>query len=165
MLPRRALLTFGFKTYRCVDKKRIKMKTPHNKTRFSCILEELETSIDLLKSGFGHLQEIDMGNTFYHLPHQLMASGFERLMKCYISLVYLGRNGSYPDPACMKSLGHDLENLLDTICMHYYGGTARSYIQQEYKFISTDSVLRDCIRILSLFVTTHPFWSLSVFRC
>ena len=63
--------------------------TPSNDmARNLCLHEELQTSLELLKSGFGHLQEIDMGRTFYHLPHQLMASGFERLMKCYISLVY-----------------------------------------------------------------------------
>ena len=46
--------------------------------RTICLHDELEASLNLLKSGFGHLQEIDIGNTFYHLPHQLMASGFER---------------------------------------------------------------------------------------
>ena len=59
-------------------------------TKFLCLCEELETSCKLIKAGFGSLQEIDMSNDFYHLPHQLMASGFERLMKCYISLVYEG---------------------------------------------------------------------------
>ena len=138
------------------------MTTPNDSARFLCILEELETSIDLLRSGFGHLQEIDMGNTFYHLPHQLMASGFERLMKCYISLVHHGRSGSYPDTAFMKSLGHDLENLLDSICKHYYGGTTRPLIQQEYTFISTDSVLHECIRILSLFGKKGRYYNLDI---
>ena len=138
------------------------MTTLNNSTRFLCIREELETSIDLLKSGFGHLQEIDMSNTFYHLPHQLMASGFERLMKCYISLIHHGRTGSYPDTAFMRSLGHDLENLLDSICKHYYGGTTRPLIQQEYSFISTDSVLHDCIRILSLFGKKGRYYNLDI---
>ena len=118
--------------------------------------------MDLIKSGFGHLQEIDMGNSFYHLPHQLMASGFERLMKCYISLVYRGRSGSYPNAAFMKSLGHDLENLLDTICKHFYGGTRRHLIRQEYTFISTDPVLHECIRILSLFGKKGRYYNLDI---
>ena len=138
------------------------MTIPNDSTRFLCILEELDTSISLLKSGFGHLQEIDMGNTFYHLPHQLMASGFERLMKCYISLVYHGRTGSYPDKAFMKTLGHDLEKLLDSICTQYYGGAGRPLIQQEYTFISTDSVLRECIRILSLFGKKGRYYNLNI---
>ena len=96
--------------------------------RFLCLLEELETSRELLKSGFGHLQEIDMTNTFYHLPHQLLASGFERLMKCYISLVYDGQHGSYPDEKFTKSLGHNLEELLERICVCFYGGKARPFV-------------------------------------
>ncbi len=55
-------------------------------TKFLCLCEELKISRELIKAGFGGLQEIDMSNDFYHLPHQLLASGFERLMKCYISL-------------------------------------------------------------------------------
>lgn len=138
------------------------MKPLNESTRFLCILEELETSLDLLKSGFGHLQEIDMGNTFYHLPHQLMASGFERFMKCYICLVHHGRTGSYPDAAFMKSLGHDLENLLDTICKNYYGGMKRPFIRNEYTFISTDPVLGECIRILSLFGKKGRYYNLDI---
>ena len=48
-------------------------------TKFLCLCEELETSLELIKAGFGSLQEIDMSNDFYHLPHQLMASGFENI--------------------------------------------------------------------------------------
>ena len=72
--------------------------------RFLCLFEELESSRDLIKSGFGHLQEIDMSNTFYHLPHQLMASGLERFMKCYVLLIYEGRHGSYPNNAYVNAL-------------------------------------------------------------
>ena len=54
------------------------MTTEDDTVRYLCLLDELETSRELLKSGFGHLQEIDMGSTFYHLAHQLPASGFER---------------------------------------------------------------------------------------
>ena len=127
------------------------MKAPDDTLRFLCILEELETSVNLLTSGFGHLQEIDMGNTFYHLPHQLMASGFERLMKCYISLAYKGRNGSYPNEQMMKDLGHDLENLLSEIRSNFYGGRDRALLQEEYHYISNDQLLQECMRILSLF--------------
>ena len=88
------------------------MMAKDDTVRCLCLLDELDTSRELLKSGFGHLQEIDMGNTFYHLPHQLLASGFERLMKCYIAVVRKGRDGTYPDQTAMKSLGHDLESLL-----------------------------------------------------
>ena len=37
--------------------------------KFLCLHVELETSVKLIRAGFGALQEIDMGNDFYHLPH------------------------------------------------------------------------------------------------
>ena len=126
--------------------------TPSNDmARKLCLHEELQTSLELLKSGFGHLQEIDMGRTFYHLPHQLMANGFERLMKCYISLVYKGRYGLYPDMATMKSLGHNLESLLDKIRTAWYGGTHRPLLAEDLEFITYDKIVNECIRILSHF--------------
>ena len=111
--------------------------------KFFCLLEELETSHELIRSGFGHLQEIDMGNTFYHLPHLLMASGFERLMKCYISLVYDGQHGSYPDKNYVTFLGHNLECLLKRICADFYGGKTRPFVQREFDFITTDWILKE----------------------
>ena len=138
------------------------MITEDDPVRFLCLLDKLETSRELLKSGFGHLQEIDMGSTFYHLPHQLLASGFERLMKCYIAVVRKGRDGAYPDRAAMKSLGHDLESLLGTICTKHYGGTQRALVQQDLAFIRTDPLLNDCVRILSLFGKMGRYYNLDV---
>lgn len=138
------------------------MTTKDDTVRFLCLHDELETSRELLKSGFGHLQEIDMGNTFYHLPHQLLASGLERLMKCYIAVVHKGRDGAYPDRKAMQSLGHDLEGLLETIRTRYYGGTRRPLLKQDLAFIKTDSVLNDCVRILSLFGKMGRYYNLDV---
>ena len=138
------------------------MVAEHDTLRFLCLLEELETSRELLKSGFGHLQEIDMGNTFYHLPHQLLASGFERLMKCYIAVVRKGHDGTYPDRKAMQSLGHDLESLLETICTKHYGGTHRLLVRQDLDFIRTDPVQKDCVRILSLFGKKGRYYNLDV---
>ena len=144
------------------------MKTGKNREeqgdslKFFCLLEELETSHELIRSGFGHLQEIDMGNTFYHLPHLLMASGFERLMKCYISLVYDGQHGSYPDKNYVTSLGHNLECLLKRICADFYGGKTRPFVQREFDFITTDWILKECIRILSLFGKKGRYYNLDV---
>ena len=138
------------------------MTTKNDPMRFLCLLDELETSMKLLTSGFGHLQEIDMGSTFYNLPHQLLATGFERLMKCYIAVVHKGRDGAYPDMATLLSLGHDLESLLKTICTKHYGGTQRPLVQQDLAFIRTDPVLNDCVRILSLFGKKGRYYNLDV---
>ena len=138
------------------------MVAENDTLRFVCLLEELETSRELLRSGFGHLQEIDMGNTFYHLPHQLLASGFERLMKCYIAVIHKGRDGTYPDKKAMRSLGHDLESLVETICTEHYGGTHRPLVQQDLVFIRTDPVLKNCVSILSQFGKIGRYYNLEV---
>jgi len=130
--------------------------------KFLCLLDELETSAKLLKAGFGALQEIDTENDFYHLPHQLMASGLERLMKCYIALVFEDRNGSYPDVPYMQKLGHDLCNLLDKICAEFYGGKTRPLVQREFDFIINDTTLQECIRILSLFGKYGRYYNLDI---
>ena len=41
--------------------------------KFMSLQDELETSRELIRAGFGELQEIDMANTFYHLPHQTVS--------------------------------------------------------------------------------------------
>ncbi len=133
-----------------------------DQVRFLCLHDELVTSREILESGFGHLQEIDMGNALYHLPHQLLASGFERLMKCYIAVVRKGRDRAYPDMAAMKSLGHDLESLLETICTEHYGGMQRAIVKQDLAFIKTDPVLKECVRILSLFGKMGRYYNLDV---
>lgn len=130
--------------------------------RTLCLLEELETSRELLRSGFGHLQEIDMANTFYHLPHQLLASGFERLMKCYVILVDEGRHGAYPSQQFLKGLGHDLEKLLRIICRNYYGGMRRRLVQQELRFLQSDAIAKECLRVLSLFGKKGRYYNLDV---
>ena len=103
-----------------------------------------------------------MGSTFYHLPHQLLASGFERLMKCYIAVVRKGREGTYPDRAAMKSLGHDLESLLEDVLHEALRRNATSLVQQDLAFIRTDPVLNDCVRILSLFGKMGRYYNLDV---
>ena len=131
-------------------------------TQFACLHKELETSHKLIVAGFGALQEIDMGNDFYHLPHQLLASGLERLMKCYIALTYEDRAGAFPDMAYMKDLGHDLTEIRNRITNEFYGGRARPLVQSEFDFITADAELAECIRILSLFGKFGRYYNLDV---
>ena len=139
----------------------MKSKNTLDLQKLCCIQDELRSSFDLIRSGFGELQEIDMANTFYSLPHQLLASGFERLMKCYILLAYVGKHGNYPSTAFLTSIGHNLECLIELICHDYYGGPA-PIVQRELAFITTDAILRRCIKILSLFGMKGRYYNLDV---
>jgi len=127
-----------------------------------CLHDELNTAYNLIEAGFGELQEIDMGNDFYHLPHQLLASGLERLMKCYICLIYEARNGSFPDTKYMKELGHDLLNLLGTICREYFNTNDIPLLNEDYSFLVNDEVLKRIIHILSEFGKFARYYNLDV---
>lgn len=129
---------------------------------FICLLDELETSRKLIESGFGRLQEIDMSNDFYHLPHQLLASGLERLMKGYLALAYEDQNGTLPDHKWFKRRGHDLLDLLDLIANDYYGGLRRPLVASDLAFIKTDQVLRRSVGILSEFGKFGRYYNFDV---
>lgn len=131
--------------------------------RMLALNEELNTAHKLIVAGFGALQEVDMGNTFYHQPHQLIASGLERLMKCYISLVIQGRTGAFPNVKEMKALGHDLEVLLDRVVNEYYGGTETSpLLKADLEFLRSNPTLSQCVKILSDFGKKGRYYNLDV---
>lgn len=131
-------------------------------TKDLCLLEELELSHRLLIAGLGNLQEIDMENDFYHLPHQLLASGLERLTKCYICLVYEARNGNYPTFRFVKQLGHDLTSLKDTIVSDFYSTNSRPILQTELDFITSNTDLQKAIHVLSEFGKFACYYNLDV---
>lgn len=131
-------------------------------TRLIHLIDELRNSNQLLIDGFGALQEITIDNDFYHVPHQLIASGLERLMKCFISVVHRGRTGAFPDIAFMKSLGHNLDDLKHEIWQNYYGGHNRPFVSAEFDILTTDQHLIDAISILSRFGRFGRYYNLDV---
>jgi hypothetical protein len=127
-----------------------------------CLDDELNAAYRLIVAGLGDLQEINLGNSFYHLPHQLLASGIERLLKCYICLVYEARNGDFPDDKFVKKLSHDLSNLTDTICRDYFTTTGPPRLQEDFAYITNDALLRRLIHILSEFGKYARYYNLDV---
>ncbi len=116
-----------------------------------CLIEELDIAKSLLMRGFAELQEIRMGNDCYHLPQQLLASGLERLMKCYFCLVFEARNGHFPDPQFLKDGGHDLDRLLQILRDDYYNDDNRPLLRDDESFLRDDTQLHTIIHILSEF--------------
>lgn len=128
-----------------------------------CLREELDNSVRLIKAGLGDLQEIDMGNDFYHLPQQSLASGLERLMKCYICLVYEARNGRYPDSDFIKNnLGHDLVKIKGIITKEYYNPDNRQRLIEDYEFVTNDTELDAIIYILSEFGKLARYYNIDI---
>jgi len=127
-----------------------------------CLYEELNTAYQLIVTGLGELQEIDMGNDFYHLPHLLLASGLERFMKCYICLVYEAKEGKYPDFNMLKNLGHDLSKLNEEIITNYFAENSRPALKEDLVFLKDDEKLKIILKILSEFGKYARYYNLDV---
>lgn len=127
-----------------------------------CISDELELAKNLIIYGFGELQEIRMDNDFYHLPQLLLASGLERLMKCYFCLVHEARNGQYPDTKFLKRIGHDLKKLKQTLVADYYSVNNRPFLVQDLEYLKNDPLLDKIIHILSEFGQKARYYNLDI---
>lgn len=130
--------------------------------RLTHLIDELRNANELLVEGFGSLQEIDFDKNSYHIPHQLIASGLERLMKCFISVVHHGRTGMFPNMEFMKDLGHDLDSLKAEIWQSYYGGRNRPFVDTEYNVLMNDQSLADAIKILTNFGKFGRYYNIDI---
>lgn len=119
--------------------------------KYMALSREIKNSDNLIKLGFGELQNINLANDFYFLPFQLLSQGFERFMKAYICLGYLHKYGKLPDSNYLKDLGHDLEKLLSEIIEKYYTDFNLPQFDLDKDFIKTDLDLKRLLFILSEF--------------
>jgi len=136
--------------------------TPNETQRVLALIQELKTARDLIKAGLGELQEIHLGNDFYHLPQQLLASGLERLLKCYFCLVYEARNGSFPDLAFLKSMGHSLSDAKQRLIDEYFDANGRPLLVDDLDFLRSDALLDGVINILSEFGKMARYYNLDI---
>ena len=130
------------------------------------LYDELTTSIKLIKLGFGELQNLDMGNDFYHLPFQLLSSGLERLMKCHICLGYHEKHKVYPDSKTLKKYGgrngHDLTELKNNILSDYFKNHGIQALYQDEEFLANDDDLQQLIYLLSEFGKYARYYNLDI---
>ena len=124
--------------------------------------EELNTSVRLIKLGFGEYQNLDMANDFYYLPFQLISSGFERFMKCYICFGHHEKEGKFPEPKLFKNkLGHDLIKLKKHITENYFQENSRA-LTEDLIFLKTDKDLEKIFELLSEFGKFARYFNLNV---
>jgi len=127
------------------------------------LYEELEVSVKLIQLGFGEFQNLDMANDFYHLPFQLMSSGFERLMKCHICLGYFEMHHNYPNPDLfIKELKHDLLSIKRHIIEQYFKTKSIPALKEDLKYITENQDLDHLIGLLSEFGKFARYYNLDV---
>lgn len=127
------------------------------------LINELETATKLIRLGLGEVQNLNASNSFYFLPLQLLSQGLERLMKSYVCLAVLNKDGSYPKGTYIKDkLGHRLDRLLDEILSKYYVLDPRPVIIEDHTFLSSARNLRELLSILTEFGGYTRYHNLNV---
>ena len=127
------------------------------------LIEELDTSIKLIRLGFGEFQNLGAANDFYHLPFQLISSGFERLMKCHICLGHIEQNGIYPDPKLFKNkLGHDLNKIKEHILENYFKVDDFPILKKDKSDLSENPEINTLVSLLSEFGKFARYYNLDV---
>ena len=118
------------------------------------LVQETYTAIGLAKLGLGSLQSIGGGNDFYHLPLQLLASAYERLLKVMLAIDHKQRQGKFPTKEMFKQYGHDISKLLNRVTkeevfgLHWITATAGA---ADFEFLRSDLLHRELISVLSHF--------------
>ena len=131
--------------------------------KFLSLDDELRASCRLIKLGLGELQCISMTEDFYHLPFQLLSSGLERLMKCYICLVYEANIGEFPTNKYLRNdLGHDLSKLKKEILEKYFKANDIPALKEDIDFLNKTPLLDKVLHVLSEFGRLARYYNLNV---
>lgn len=126
------------------------------------LLEEFETSNKLIQLGFGELQNLNISNSFYFLPFQLLSQGFERLMKVYICIAFYEKNDTLPDFKYIIKLGHDLDKLLTEIIENYYYDYNRIQYKDDEEFLTNNKDFLHLLHIISEFGKHARYYNFDV---
>jgi hypothetical protein len=124
---------------------------------------EARTAIGLIEAAIGNFQRLDGANDEVHLPLQLLAQGFERLLKLTLAFVTYEQTGSLPTAAELKT--HDLEKLLEALMAkaatdHAYA--SRPAVKDDLAFLAKDPLFLLCLNIVASFAKRDRYHDLTV---
>lgn len=128
---------------------------------------EVEGAVRLSREGIDALRRLDGANDFYHLPMQLLAQGFERLLKLTLALAELETKGKLPTSKRLKSAyGHDIVALTDAVVELVADRPTyadRPAVQEDLDFLRRDTHLRRMLGVLSTFGAWSRYYRLEEF--
>jgi hypothetical protein len=126
------------------------------------LLEEIEASSKMIVLGLGEIQNISNSNKFYFLPLQLLAGGYEKLLKCMVCLGYYNKHGVYPQDNYLKNkLSHNIERILGVIMMEYFSDKT-PMLKEHRTFLENNKDLKKILVILSEFAQIGRYGNLNV---
>lgn len=132
------------------------------------LADEARAVVQLSRRGIEEIWRIDAANDFVHLPLQLLAQGFERLLKLTYALALL-RDGSLPEPGTFRgrgAYGHDILRLTDDLLSVVADRSEyadRPAVKDDLAFIRSNSDLRRILHLLSTFGTWSRYYRFDEF--
>jgi len=133
---------------------------------YICLIDEVDTSVKLLKKGMSELQSINGANDFYHVPILLLSSGYERLIKCLLCLVSMDDNGRIEKAPFEKGRkGHNLDYLIErllAVCKQKNYSSKFPAAKKDIDMLNNDKYLRNIISILSEFAQGGRYYNLDI---
>jgi hypothetical protein len=128
---------------------------------------EADAAVRLSQEGIDALRRLDGANDFYHLPMQLLAQGFERLLKLTLALAEFGISGELPTPKRLRNdFKHNIVALTDAVVEQVATQpdyVCRPAVQDDLDFIRHDTHLRQMLGVLSTFGTWSRYYRLAEF--
>lgn len=141
--------------------------SPFTPQQFYGFQAETEATVILSQRGIEELWALGPANDFVHLPLQLLAQGFERLLKLTYALAWMKKHDELPATTVFKTkFGHRIDLLTDELVQLVetepdYAN--RPAIQEDLEFLRSDPLLRRHLQLLTDFGTCSRYYHFEEF--
>lgn len=139
----------------------------HEIEKINAVMEEVEASFNFIAVGLKKLSEQNSSVSNNHVPLQLFASGFERIVKILLLLKEKHLTGNYPEQHKSKEQfknynnGHGIEKMLDELIA--YSKTVDlmrriPMVREDMQFIENDKAFRQFLKIITEFSIQQRYY-------
>lgn len=139
----------------------------HEVEKITATIEEIEASFNFIALGLKSLNKQNSSISNNHVVLQLLASGFERVIKILLLLKEKHLTGKYPELLKAKDKfknynnGHGIETMLDELIS--YGKTIHSMqtipmLREDLEFIELDKFFREFLKIITEFSIQQRYY-------
>lgn len=131
------------------------------------LINATETAVFEIVEGLIALNSMSAANDFAHLPMQLLAQGFERLLKVAWALCRLAATGALPSVKEAKDeMGHDVVRLTDGVvelCKESGHADSSPAARDDVRFMEQDDQLRKLLELMANFGSAGRYYDIDAF--
>lgn len=138
-----------------------------NSFKKQAIHQEIEASFEYIRVGLLNLREQNSAVSNNHVTLQLLASGFERILKVLLLIKFKHLNGKFPElEKCKKHFmvynnGHGIEKMLNELVEYstsMNGFYTIPMIKEDINFLKDDNHFKSFIEIITQFAISGRYF-------